>query len=171
MENSELVKGNRYQHILPEPGLLEYRNDEAVQTARRDIEDNFYKYNPQEVVQKLMKFNNTRLQYLLKLYYQCHNPDQYIYFIYQSAYKTYNFGFTEAYLYKTLWTDIQDFFIPFHADFISTLYCYWFFSRNSENITNASKFCDGYFKWLSKSLSEKGKVSFEEVREKLISML
>jgi hypothetical protein len=59
----------------------------------------------------------------------------------------------------------------FHADFVSTLYCYWFFDRNSENISGASNFCDNYFRWLSKSLAEKGEVSFEEVREKLRSIL
>ena len=173
MQNSELIKGSRYQRIFPEPYLLEHRNDEAAQTAKKDIKDNLF-YSQEKIVEKLMKYSNTRLQYLLKLYYQ-RNSEQGIYFIYKSActtYKTYNNSwFSEASLNKTLWTDIQSFFITFHADFISTCYCYWFFDRNSENITGASNFCSNYFRWLSKGLSEKGEVSFEEVRDKLRSLL
>jgi hypothetical protein len=78
---------------------------------------------------------------------------------------------SEDFLYKTLWTDIEDFFRLFHADFIKTCYCSWFFDRNPENLNNASKFCDDYFKWLSKNLSEKGKVSFEEVQQELERLL
>jgi hypothetical protein len=51
----------------------------------------------------------------------------------------------------------RNFFITFHVDFISTCYFYWFIDRNYENINNASKFCDNYFKWLSKNLAEKRK--------------
>ena len=175
MQNSELIKGSRYQRILPEPYFFEYRNDEAVQRARKDIEDyyNNISYSQEKLAEKLMKYNNTRLQYLLKLYYH-QNSEQGIYFIYKSACKAYkieNFRPGEIFFYETLWTDIQNFFITFHADFVSTLYCYWFFDRNSENINGASNFCDNYFKWLSKGLAEKGEVSFEEVREKLRSML
>jgi hypothetical protein len=176
MQNPEMVKESRYQLLLPEPYFLEYRNDEAVKKARKDIE-NYYEnigsyYTQEKIAEELMKYNNTRLRYLLKLYYQ-RNSEQGIYFIYKSAYKAGNNNYrpTEAFLYKTLWTDIRDFFTVFHADFISTCYCYWFFDRNSENINNASKFCDDYFKWLSKSLAEKGEVSFEEVCEKLKSLL
>jgi hypothetical protein len=120
-----------------------------------------------------MKYNNTRLQYLLKLYYH-QNSEQGIYFIYKSACKAYKIDNSrpgENFFYQTLWTNIQNFFITFHADFVSTLYCYWFFDRNSENISGASNFCGNYFKWLSKNLAEKGEVSFEEVREKLRSIL
>jgi hypothetical protein len=176
MQNLELVKGSRYQRLLPEPYFLEYRNDEAVQRMREDIE-NYYKniesyYTQGKIAEELMKYNNTHLRYLLKLYYQ-RNSEQGIYFIYKSAYKAGNKNYwpTETFLYKTLWTDIRDFFTVFHADFVSTCYCYWFFDRNGENINNASKFCDDYFKWLSKSLAEKGWVSFEKVRTKLKSML
>jgi hypothetical protein len=166
MTNSELIKGSRYQRLI-EPYFFTYRNDEAVQIARKDIEDYYdtVSYSQKELVEKLMKYNNTRLQYLLRLYY--HKNYQGIYFIYKSVYRAYNYP--EAFLYKTLWTDIKNFFIEFHADFISSFN--WFFKRNPENINNASKFCDDYFKWLSKILAEKRKVSFEEVREKLISML
>jgi hypothetical protein len=174
MQNPELVKGSRYQRLFPEPYFLEYRNDEAVQSARKDMEDyydNHFSYTQEKIAEELMKYNNTRLRYLLKLYYR-RNSEQGIYFIYKSAYKAGNKNYRppEVFLYKTLWTDIRDFFTVFHADFISTCYCYWFFDRNSENINNASKFCDDYFKWLSKNLAEKGEVSFEEVREKLRSM-
>jgi hypothetical protein len=174
MENPELIKGSRYQRILPEPYFFEYRNDEAAQRARKDIEDNLYRFYPQKTLaEKLMKYNNTRLQYLLKLYYHL-NSEQGIYFIYKSACKAYiidNSRSGENFFYQTLWTNIQNFFITFHADFVSTLYCYWFFDRNSENISGASNFCSNYFKWLSKNLAEKGEVSFEEVREKLRSIL
>jgi 3',5'-cyclic AMP phosphodiesterase CpdA len=175
MQNSKLVKGSRYQNLLPESYFFKYRNDEAVQKARKDIEDYYdyhFPYTQEKIVEELMKYNNTRLQYLLKLYYQ-QNSNQGIYFIYKSAYKNGNntHRLSESLLYKTLWTDVRDFFTVFHADFISTCYCYWFFDRNTENINTASKFCDDYFKWLSKNLAEKGEVSFEEVREKLRSML
>jgi hypothetical protein len=179
MQNSELIRRSRYQRILPEPYFFQYRNDEAIQEVRKDIED-YYNHFPythtqeaqEKIAEELMKYGNTRLQYLLKLYYQ-QNSVQGIYFIYKSACRAGNnhYRLTEAFLYKTLWTDIKDFFITFHADFVSTCYCYWFFDRNPENINGASRFCDDYFKWLSKSLSEKAKVSFEEVYGKLRSML
>jgi hypothetical protein len=175
MQNRELVKGSRYQRLLPEPYFFEYRNDEAIREVRKDIEDyydNHFPYTQEKVVEELMKYNNTRLRYLLKLYYQ-QNSDQGIYFIYKSACKAGNRHYrpSEIFLYKTLWTDIKDFFIAFHADFVSTCYCYWFFDRNFENIDYASKFCDDYFKWLSKSLAERGEVSYEEVRKELRSLL
>jgi hypothetical protein len=171
MKNSGLIKGSRYQRLI-EPYFFMYRNDEAAQQVRRDMEDYYdgVSYSLEELVEKLMKYNNTRLRCLLKLYYR--KDYQGIYFIYKSAYRSYNSS--EAFLYKTLWTDIKDFFIEFHADFVSTTlyhYLYYgFFDRNPESINNASEFCDDYFKWLSKTLAEKRKVSFEEVREKLMSM-
>jgi hypothetical protein len=171
MQNLELIKGSRYQRIFPEPYFFEYRNDEAAQEAKKDIEDyydNHLPYTQGKLVEELMKFNNTRLRYLLKLYYQ-RNSEQGIYFIYKSACKAGNNNYrpSETFLYKTLWVDIKDFFMEFHADFVSTCYL----DRNPESIDNAYKFCDDYFKWLSKSLNEKGKASFEEVRGKLMNML
>jgi hypothetical protein len=144
-----------------------YRNDKAARIARKDLEDDYGNiiYSPEKIVEKLMKYNNTHLQYLLRLYY--HKNYQGIYFIYKSADKAYKS--TEAFLYKTLWTDIKEFFIEFNADFISSFN--WFLKRNPENINNASKFCDDYFKWLSKNLAEKEKGSFEEVKKELMSTL
>jgi hypothetical protein len=80
----KLVKGSRYQRLLPEPYFFKYRNDEAVQKARKDIEyyyDNL-PYPLEAVAEKLIKYSNTRLRYLLKLYYQ-QNSEQGIYFIYK----------------------------------------------------------------------------------------
>jgi hypothetical protein len=39
MQNSELIKGSRYQRLFPEPYFFEYRNDEAIQETKRDIKD------------------------------------------------------------------------------------------------------------------------------------
>jgi DNA repair photolyase len=167
MTNSGLIKGSRYQRFI-EPYFFTYRNDRAARIARKDLEDDYGNiiYSSEKIAEKLMKYSNARLQYLLKLYY--HKNYQGIYFIYKSAYKAYRS--TEAFLYKTLWTDIQDFFIEFHADFVSTGCFNWSFKRNPD-INNVSKLCDDYFKWLSKNLAEKENVSFEEVKEKLMSML
>jgi hypothetical protein len=82
MQNQELVKGSRYQRLFPEPYFFEYRNDEASQKARKDLEYyyNNISYSQEKLVEKLMKYNNTHLQYLLKLYYR-QNSEQGIYFI------------------------------------------------------------------------------------------
>ena len=129
-------------------------------------------YNYEATAEKLMKHNNTRLQYLLKLYSQ-RRSEQGIHYIYKSACRTYkywnDFPPSQDYLYKILWTDIRDFFWPFHADFVSVFRKY--FDSHLENSNNASKFCDDYFKWLSQKLSEKGKVSFEEVEGELKRLL
>jgi hypothetical protein len=172
MQNLELIKGSRYQRIFPEPYFFEYRNDEASRETKKDIEDyydNHLAYTQEKLVEELMRYNNTRLRYLLKLYYR-QNSEQDIYFIYKSIYRAGNKNYRpeETFLYKTIWTDIKDFFIAFHADFVSTCYL---FNRNHKNIDNASRFCEDYFKWLSKVLAGKGKVSFEEVRDKLKNML
>jgi hypothetical protein len=82
MQNSELIKGSHYQLLLPEPYFFKYRNDEAVQRARKDIEDYYdyhLPYTQEKVTEKLMKYNSTRLQYLLKFYRQV--SEQCIYFI------------------------------------------------------------------------------------------
>jgi hypothetical protein len=85
MQNKELIKGSRYQRILPEPYFFEYRNDEAVQRARKDLEDYYnFSYAQKILAEKLMKYSNTRLQYLLKLYYR-QNSEQGIYFIPESV--------------------------------------------------------------------------------------
>jgi hypothetical protein len=122
MRNIELIKGGRYQRLLPESYFFECRNDEAIQRVRKDIEDyyeNHFPYTQEKVVEELMKYNTTRLRYLLKLYYQ-QNSDQGIYFIYKSAYRAGNNKYrpTEAFLYKTLWTDIR---APLKTIFLSIL--------------------------------------------------
>jgi hypothetical protein len=126
-----------------------------------------------------MKYNNTRLQCLLKLYYK-QQPnsaqDHNIYFVYKSVFKTYKYGNnwpSQYFLYKTLWTDIKDFFAVFYLDFVSIYLSsgYRHFNRKPENYSPVFKFCDDYFKWLSQKFSEKGKVSFEEVREKIIELI
>jgi hypothetical protein len=124
MQNPELVKGSRYQRLFHEPYFFEYMNDEAAQIVGKDIEDYYnrsYTHTQEKIADELMKYNNTRLRYLLKLYYQ-QNSGQGIYFIYKSAYRAGNNYYrpSESFLYKTLWTDIKDFFIAFHADFITT---------------------------------------------------
>jgi hypothetical protein len=111
MQNQELIKGSRYQRLFPEPYFFEYRNYEAVQEARKDIkhyyDNHTFIYTYEKIVEELTKYNNTRLQYLLKLYYQ-RNLQQGIYFIYKSACKNGNkwYRLSEAVIYKILWTDI-----------------------------------------------------------------
>jgi hypothetical protein len=64
MKNPEMVKGSRYQRLLLEPYFFTYRNDEAVQRARKDMEDyydNHLSYTQEKLVGELMKYNNTRL--------------------------------------------------------------------------------------------------------------
>ena len=71
----ELIKGSRYQRIFPKGYFLQRRHDESFKKAIDDIDDHYDQifrttYNYETTAEKLMKYNNTRLQYLLKLYYQ-----------------------------------------------------------------------------------------------------
>jgi hypothetical protein len=43
--------------------------------------------------------------------------------------------------------------------------------RKPENYIAAFNFCDNYFNWLSQKLSEKGKVSFEEIKNELMILI
>jgi hypothetical protein len=180
MQNIELVKGSRFQRVFPEPYF--YAPKIHTEEAGKDIENYYDKlsYSSLEAIaEQLMKYNNTRLQYLLKLYYKQQSypeQDRSIYFIYKSAamsYKYFNTCPTQLFFYKTLWTDIKRFFVAFHADFVATCLSsvYHHFKRRLENFGPAFNFCDAYFNWLSQKLSEKGKASFNEVEEELITLL
>jgi hypothetical protein len=173
----EIIKRSRFQRYYPESYFYRdlRRQDEAAQTAREDLENYYdklyysYSYSMETVKEKMMEYNNTRLQYLLTLYYFRHNTQGHMYFVYKSAYRACK-GY-QTFLYRFLWTDIKDFFWIFHLDFVATFKPKRWFTRNYENFEGASKFCDSYFKWLSQKLSEKGKVSFEEVQGELEKLL
>jgi hypothetical protein len=180
MQNIELVKGSRFQRVFPEPYF--YAPAIRIDGIRKDIENYYDKlsYSSLETIaEQLMKYNNTRLQYLLKLYYKQQSypeQDRSIYFIYKSAampYKYFNTCPTQIFFYDTLWADIKSFFITFHADFVSACLSsvYHHFKRRLENFGSAFNFCDAYFNWLSQKLSEKGKVSLKEIEEELITLL
>jgi hypothetical protein len=79
----------------------------------------------------------------------------------------------QVFFYDTLWTAIKSFFTAFHADFVSACLSsvYRHFKRRLENFNAAFNFCDAYFKWLFQKLSEKGKASFNETEEELITLL
>jgi hypothetical protein len=69
MQNIELVKGSRFQRVFPEPYF--YGPKIHTEEARKDIENYYDKlsYSSLEAIaEQLMKYNNTRLQYLLKCY-------------------------------------------------------------------------------------------------------
>jgi hypothetical protein len=173
MQNLELIKGSRYQRSYPEPYFCHYRQNKAMIDARNDIDSYFDKlYGSYDFIQeRLTRYNNTRLQYLLILYYYRQNTKSNIHIVYKSIQRAAYNRYEQAFLYKTLWTDIKDFFGLFHADFTSTYKRWWFTRNHIENFNETSKFCDDYFKWLSQKLAEKGNVSFEEVYEKLKRML
>jgi hypothetical protein len=199
MQEMEIIKRSRFQRLFPESALLGYGEHQGLpEEIRKSLEiyiDNYY-YLPEFskhyfdrlqdsqdfIKQNLMRYNNTRLQYLLTLYYyrrNCHMK-YYIYIVYRSAYRIYrhclsttNYYIEPAYLeqpllYQFLWTDIKDFFWTFHADF---LLVNSHFTGNSADVYKAAEFCDSYFKRLSQKLPEKGKVSFEEVQEELERLL
>jgi hypothetical protein len=180
MKDFELIKGSRFQRVFPEPYF--YGPKIHTEEAGKDIENYYDKlsYSSLEAIAgRLMKYNNTRLQYLLKLYYKQQSyseQDRSIYFIHKSAamsYKYFNACPTQKFFYDTLWTDIKYFFSAFHADFVAACLSpvYHHFKRRIENFNAAFNFCDAYFKWLSQKLSEKGKVSFNEVEEELKRLL
>jgi hypothetical protein len=120
------MEGSRFQRIFPEPCFYEPKRQ--IEEFRKDIEAYYDKlsYPLDAIAEKIMKYNNTRLQYLLKLYYKQQpksTQDHNVYFVYKSASKTYKYGNIWpplAFLYKTLWTDIKDFFTVFYLDFIKT---------------------------------------------------
>ena len=58
----ELIKGSRYQRILPEGYFSPRRQDESFKQAMKDVEeyyDKLFYTNYEATAEKLMKYNNT----------------------------------------------------------------------------------------------------------------
>jgi hypothetical protein len=137
-------------------------------------------YSLEVIRNKLLQYDDARLEHLLKLYY-FRSFKQYLHTwistVYKCTIRTYKDNTTNKWptqdeLYKTLWEDEKDAYKEHHDGYIETFASYKKLPKiEKSDVEGSLLFCEEYFKWLAKILSEKGNVTIKEVEEKLLSLL
>jgi hypothetical protein len=157
------------------PNSISFLPDDFFNNRMREMA-----YPETVIIQKLLQYDDARLEHLLKLYYYKNlNSGQYIHSwistVYKSTIRTYknnktNKLPTQDFLYKNLWINAEDCYKEHHDGFLDSLISEGY-PKIQSDIKGSAEFCALYFQWLSQELSEKGKVSFDEVKNKLQSLL
>jgi hypothetical protein len=138
-------------------------------------------YPKDKIINKLMQFDDLRLEHLLKLYYykNLDNKDYvhtWINSVYKGSIRTYKDDSTnkwpeQSFLYENLWLNTEDAYKEHHNGFLETFLHKGFPEIENPDIQGSANFCASYFRWLSQKWSEKGEVTLPEVEEKILSLL
>jgi hypothetical protein len=133
-----------------------------------------------KIAQRLFQYEAVRLEHLLKVYY-FRDFQMYLNGWITSIYKcniqipknvNTNKYPTYKFIYKNLWENEIDAFEDHHEGYISTFASYKYLPKiENPDLEGVFLFCEEYFKWLSLQLSQEGKITLEEVKEKLNSLL